>query len=208
MGDGDEEATDVVQTLPSAADVDMCSRKYAGPELRLHARHCVCGTSPTADGRAVCFAGVLSSAIKLARRVGKGDKATEYKHAAIECAGHAAGQAQCLQRLSKAMLFSIYGDVDNGKAKELPERIRTAIESEDDGDFEERRSPIVSIAVLLAGFCLVPCLALGMLYVMWRRLAGAAAAGSTNGTHNGLSSVLSQRPATVSKRLGSSGKIA
>lgn len=209
MGVGDENATDVIQALPSAADVDACRRKYAGPELRLHSRHCVCRTSPTSDGRAVCFAGVLSSAINIARRIGKGDKASEYKHAAIECAGHAAGQAPCLERLSKALLDTIYGDVENGEAKELPDRIRTAIESEDEGGSDERRSPLVSIAVLLLGFCLIPCLALTMLFAMWRRFAGTVAVESqASGSRNGLSSVLSQRPATTAKRRVSSGKIA
>lgn len=206
--DGDQNGTAVSQTLPSAADVQACRLKYPGREYKLNARHCVCRASPTADGRAVCFAGVLSSAINIARRVGKGSKASEYKHGAIECAGHADGHSHCLERLCTGLLKVIYGDIDHGHVRKLSDRIRTAIESEDVLESEERPSPSVTITVLLVGFVLIPCLALTMLYFLWRRLATNGAGGSTKGSHNGLSSVLSQRPMLDGKRRSTSGKIA
>jgi hypothetical protein len=193
----DEAGEDIVQTLPSAADVGACRSKYAGTEYRLLARHCVCKTSPTEESRALCFASVLSSAVKIARRLDRTDEATDAKHAAMECANHAAGHAQCLQAVATKFLDYIYGDVDAGERRQLSDRIRAAIESEDDGPSERPRSSLrAMLAVLALALVAMCCMLSGLRRAGRRLLAGDAR--RHGGTHGQMSSVLSQRAASVS----------
>lgn len=217
--DGDDDGNDdVVQTLPSAADVAACRKKYSGTEYRLQARHCVCKTSPTADSRALCFAAVVSSAVKIARRLGKHDEATAAKHAAMECANHGRGHSECLEGIATKFLNFLYGDVDHGEQRLLSERLKTAIESEDDGPADRPRSSLwtllVVIGVVAAALC---CLGSG-LFKVGRQLLSSSSR-NIGGAHGQMSSVLSQRAANgktasgslasgLSKPRNTSGKLA
>lgn len=196
------EVKDSVETLPSELDVSRCREKYPEMSQRLFAQNCVCRTSPTESGRAVCFASVLSSAVRVGRRLGKMDESTDAKHAAIACAEKDTGRAECLEAVTTKFLeFAFGGSSGTAADHNISEadQIRAAIESEDDGPSTRQRT---SLGMLLLVFgCMLGCLlffAVGILQAARKLIANGS------GSANGMSSILSQRSSSTTATRGHS----
>jgi hypothetical protein len=201
---GDEQNTsDITDSVRNNPEVIACRRRYLGNGYRLLARQCICNAKTSDESRSLCYGSLLSSALRIARRLNMDDFATDAKHTAIDCAYQEAKSA-CLEAVTTKALRAVYGDVAAGEKRELPDRIREAIESEDNGPSVRPTTgslaaTVVTVIVVLVLTCFL-C-ALGV-FKFWRLLIGSRVV-ATNGIgpvrprspEGQLSGVLSQMAA-------------
>jgi hypothetical protein len=212
---GNEHAdSEIVHELPSTSQVKACVEKYAGTEYRLLAKQCLCMASRDEDSRLACFASLLSSAIRIARRVSRDGFATDAKHQAIDCADHVPGKAICLETLTSNVLLTLYGNVTNeGEPLKVEDRLLKAFESEDDGASE----PVgltVSVWTLLCVVLIVVFVLVLLMVCLMKAFFSSQSTSRPDGGHHKLSSILSQFSSAVAatsshpRVAGSSRKLA
>lgn len=201
MGSAENDSGGVMMGLPRKSDFERCRSKFNGSENRLQVRECVCQLLQNEDSKSLCYASLLSSVVQIARRLNKDDLATSAKHSALDCADHSQGKAACLQEVTKGLLADIYGNMRDEGTNNLSERLRAAIESEDDGpSYSEGRGSFMVSVVLTLGLVVI---ALFCWFAKCRGLRRIAHAGSSpssrssNDSHSHLTSVLSQLSGNV-----------
>lgn len=193
---------ELVREMPSADAVSHCKATF-GPE-RLLLSKCLCDATSDTDSRAICYGSLISRCVRTARKLGRDDFATTSKHLAIECAAGSKDRAKCLEGVVRDVLASLYARGKDGQAENVAERIRLAIESEDDGPGEFTPSGgavfIKNLLVIVVG--IVAVAVVGVLYVKLRggKLDVKQGVGKTQ-----LSSVMTQRSASRDGERSSAG---
>lgn len=185
MPDASAESKDVIREVPSSDDIAKCKEKFQHERLLIS--KCICDKTADLDSRAVCYGSLISKSVSMARKMGMDEFATSAKHLAIECAGSTQDKAECLENVANDILDSLYHRKGTGdRYKDLSDRIRLAIESEDDGPSKFESSPGLGFVQVI----FLSALALGLFggaFVSMRRRRNAT------GGKVQLSSVMTQR---------------
>lgn len=150
-----EDGLEATEELPSEEDVLRCRIKHR--EDRLRVKKCMCDATPSKSSKAVCYGSLISKAVSLSRRLGMDDFATSAKHSAIECADGHEIALECLEKIAGHVVDTLYTRKGSGNADDMKQRIRTAIESEDDGpsEFQSSLGMRVAKASILLTFMLL-----------------------------------------------------
>lgn len=198
-GTVDEGGQERTQEVPSSEIIESCNRDHLNQHLL--AKKCICDGTGDGESRAVCFGSLISKSVSMARRLGLNDIATSTKHVAIECASGREDKVACLEKVSTDIIKYIYERKEPGS--NLTDRIRQAIESEDDGpsQFEASSSLYVAKVVLVVLFLML-VFWIGAICV-YRRNGGVG--GSIDSQY--LSSILSQGTQSRADRSHSVGSI-
>lgn len=189
LPDAPAESKDVVREVPSSDAIAKCKEKFQHEKLLIS--KCMCDTTADLDSRAVCYGSLISKSVSMARKMGMDEFATSAKHLAIECADGTQDKAKCLEGVAYDILESLYHRKGSGdRYKDLSDRIRLAIESEDDGPSKFQSSP--GLAFINAIFLSALIFGLfGTVFTFMRRRRRGT--GNTAGDKRQLSSVMTQR---------------
>lgn len=175
-------------------NAEECAHKFGGDSLKI--KRCECEVAGNDDEKSLCYAELLASGIKMTKRLGLMDVASEMKHEALACSdGADERKSICLQGIVSKLMTAI------SEQKGLRKRIRAAIEGDDEATGQNLQAlhqhggigfPAIGILVLL-----VSLVGLGL----WLTLKELRS--SSRYPHaNGLTSRLSSAVAMVSN-LGS-----
>eukprot|EP00177_Eucheuma_denticulatum_P008793 GFKZ01015973.1.p1 GENE.GFKZ01015973.1~~GFKZ01015973.1.p1 ORF type:complete len:415 (-),score=59.18 GFKZ01015973.1:911-2155(-) len=142
---------DLVQEIPSSDGIENCKGQHHNERLLIS--KCLCDALEGTDSRAVCYGNLISKSVSMARRLGRDDFATSVKHHAIECANGVENKVECLNGVAKHITEYLYtqrGSKD--REDDLTDRIRQAIESEDDGpsNFQSSTGTLIGKLVFLS----------------------------------------------------------
>lgn len=164
--DSDDE---VVEELPRPEEVDRCRAQHANDKMLR--KECICDITRSSSARAVCYGSLISKAVSVARRLGMHDFATNAKHHAIECADGHTDAVECLQRVASELLASLHKK-DAAAKSTVEDRVRAAIESEDDGPSNFGPSYGTVVSFLLIVF-VVAMFIYGALWYIAAKLSGS-----------------------------------
>lgn len=196
------DASDFTREIPSPVGIEKCKDKYGKEKLQLS--KCLCDATSEMESRAVCYANLISKAVSMARRLGWNDFATSMKHNAIECANGVDDKVLCLERVARDVVGSLrHEGQPTDRDGNLTDRIRQAIESEDDGPsiFQPSYGMIIGRVVLMIVF-LFSLLTISVVVVARRRSLNTSAVEAISR----LTSVMSQNSGSSDRNRARPGK--
>lgn len=194
-------ALDFAREIPSEIGIERCREKYGNEKLFVS--KCLCDATSELESRALCYGNLISKAVSMARRLGMDDFATSMKHTAIECANGLDHKVLCLEGVARNVVESLrHGRESKDQESDLTDRIRQAIESEDDGPsvFRSSYGMMLWRIVVMAMFLLVLLAVLVLVLARRRSLSTSAL-----GTISRLTSVMSQYSGNLGRNQARSG---
>lgn len=200
----DSKPIDFSREIPSPMGTQACRERHGHEKLLVS--KCLCDATEDPESRAVCYGNLISKSVSMARRLGKDDFATNAKHDAMECANNVSDKVACLNAVAEKIVSYLYNRNGGAKGEEkvFAERIRQAIESEDEGpsDFHTSAGSVFARMGMVLLFAIALVWIVALLYKSRNATAQTVVASASK-----LSSVLTQSKRSPEGKRGRPMKI-